>query len=147
MERGDADAMRLQLAEAFRADSFGGDAVRFRTSLELVESAELVLVHRDDHLAADVVRNFLLDAKAKEQLPPARAELRLQRTWRVVDARVNDAAVPARLMESRRPLLVRDDDAPGGPAHCELDGAREAEDPRPDHDRVGPPRKLRTHDH
>jgi hypothetical protein len=49
VECGDPGAVRFEFAESLRAITLEGDVVRDGSSLELVESAELVLVHGDDH--------------------------------------------------------------------------------------------------
>ena len=70
-----------------------------------------LLVGRDDDLAASLVRHAVLVAEAVERLAALRAQRRLQRTRRVVEARVDDAAVVARLVRGDRRLGLDDQQA------------------------------------
>jgi hypothetical protein len=132
VERRDADAVRLELAEPLRADALGRYAVRRRTTLELVEPPELIRARGDDDLPADLIRHGGGLAKAEEELPSARGEPCLQRARRVVDARVDDTAAPAGLVQRRSRLFVDNDDFPVGSSAGELPRGCQSDDTGPD---------------
>jgi hypothetical protein len=83
-------------------------------------------LERDDQLPAALGRDAVALA---ERVHPPRAldtEAGLQRTRRVVDARVDDAAVVAALVNGGLPLALDDGKADAGMALHELAGCREA---------------------
>jgi hypothetical protein len=133
----DPDAVGLELAQTLRADPLGGHAIRCSSPLELVEAAELAVFRGDDDLATDLVRDSGLVAEVKELLTSARTEACLQGARCVVDAAVNDAAAPTRLMESRTRLLLHHEYRPAGAPLRKLPGAGEADDSGSDDDSVG----------
>ena len=126
--------VRLQLAELVRIQPANvRHAVRLRAPLELAQPLELALVEGDDDLPAlDVADVALLAVRAQEP-DPASAELRLERSRRVVDAGVRDPAVPTRLVSRDRGLLLQDRDDRVRPELRQAARDGEADDPGAHH--------------
>jgi hypothetical protein len=74
------------------------DAIRRTSPRQFVETLVLPLVHRYHHLARPAVRYPLAFAEPIHLLHSLTAQLRLQAARLVVESRVNDATVVARLM-------------------------------------------------
>jgi hypothetical protein len=111
----DAGRMRLELAQRGAVEPADArDAVRGGAALELVEPRQLGRVDGDDELPASVERQALLLAVRAEQAGAAAAQRRLERAGGVIDARVDDAAVPPRLVERELGLLLEDGDRGAG---------------------------------
>src|SRR3954471_25014275 len=75
-------------------------AVRVPTTFQLGQAGQLALARGDDQLAAALRLDPVLRAVLVELPRALHAQLRLQRSGRVVDAGVDHAAVPGRLDES-----------------------------------------------
>ena len=86
MERGDAGAVRLELAQAVGSDALDGDAVRQGALVQALEPRKLIRVDRDNHLAADLVGHALGVAEVDQEGASPGAEASLQRPWLVIDA-------------------------------------------------------------
>src|SRR5262245_173272 len=116
VERAEADGRGLELAQSLRTDRLAGDAVRTSPLLELDEPRELRFVHGDDDLAADRKRHAFAGAEFLHHplAPPASG--RLQRPGPVVEAGVEHAGVPSRLVAGDAAFLLEDDDARVGEA-------------------------------
>jgi hypothetical protein len=115
--------MGLELAESLSANPLERNAVGDCAPLQFFKPSELLMVYGDDHLAADFMGNLLFCAEAEQEPPAPCAELRLQRTRRVVDTCVDDPAVSTGLVQGRLGFLFNDDDGPSRPASREFDGA------------------------
>ena len=100
MDARDAGRVRLDLAQLVALDpTQARHAVRRRPPLELAQAVELRRVERDDELPALAQRQPTLGAVGAQELAAAPAETRLERSRRVVDACVDDAAVVTGLVE------------------------------------------------
>ena len=126
--------MRLDLADRVALEpAHARHAVRLRAPLELAQALDLGLVDGDDELAALHVREVVLGAVGAEESDPTPAELGFQRSRRVVDPGVDDAAVTAGLVQSDVLLLLQDGDRGVG-SHLPQPACHgETEDP-PAHD-------------
>src|SRR3954468_5066624 len=124
----------LVAAEAAQA----GDAVRLPAALELVQAGQLGLVERDDQLAAALSDDLVLLAEQVQVARAADAQLRLQRSRDVVDARVDDAGVVAGLVAGDLRLLVDHRDRLARVPVRELARGGEADDPGSDDGDVRP---------
>src|SRR3954453_13011918 len=94
-----ARRVRLDLAQPVGVEApKARHAVRVAASLELVEAGQLALVEGDDQLAAALRLDPARVAVLVERTRALHAQRGLQRTGRVVDARVDDAARMARLV-------------------------------------------------
>src|SRR5262249_36757341 len=97
-ERRDVRGVRLDLAELGGLDAADArQPVRVAAALELVQSGPLLFACGHDDLAAAIDRDAVLLAVALEGEAALRARRRLERAGLVVEARVDDAAVAARL--------------------------------------------------
>ncbi len=107
MDTGDAGGVRLDLAQlvAFHPTN-PWHAVRLRPPLELAQTVELRPVERHDELPAFAQRQPTFGAVGAQELDAAAAETRLERSRRVVDPRVDHAAVVTRLVEPDVRLLL-----------------------------------------
>ena len=125
----DGGGVRLELAQLVALDPpQPGHGVRRASSLELAQPLELGLVDRDDELPALVVGEAALRAVGAQQLDAAPAQARLQRPGRVVDARVDDAAVAAGLVQRDVVLLLEHGHDRVGPELRQPPRDREPED-------------------
>src|SRR3989441_6041581 len=125
---------RLQAAGVEELDA--GQAVRPTALAQLRELAALVLARRHDELAAELDRDPAVLAVVDEELPSLDAEARLRRARRVVQARMDDAAVVPGLMTRYGGLFLEHQHAPRWVAQYELARRRQTEDPRADDDHV-----------
>src|SRR5262245_19652120 len=111
MQRSDAAAFRLELGNLRRADpAQTGHAVCLCSGLKVGEPRQLVPGDRHDQLPAALERDRVLLAELVHELGALDAELGLERAWRIVNARVDDAGVMAGLVLRHRAGLVDDDD-------------------------------------
>ena len=134
MQRGDPAGVRLELGELLRPDPPQAlDAVCAAARLELVETGDLRLVERDDHLAAALVRDPVLVAERVHPAHPVDAELRLERARLVIDPGVQHAGVVPGLMARDLALTLEQRDAQARTALQELARERESDDPAADH--------------
>jgi hypothetical protein len=141
----DPRAVRLELGDLLGAQPpQARHAVGRAAALELVEALELSFMQRDDHLAAalDIDAAFL--AVGVQAGCALDAHPRLQRAGLVVDARVDDAGVVARLPGPDLAGGVDDRHAQAGLAREQIPCGRQAQDPGADdgevvalHDRPG----------
>ena len=107
MQPGDAGRMGLDLPQLVSLEPpHARHAVLDRAPLELAQAAELGLVDGNDELAAFLVGDPPLGAVRLELRDPEAAEPGLQRSGRVVDARVHDAAVAPGLVRRDVGLLL-----------------------------------------
>ena len=133
IDRLDAGAVRLDLAEALRADQFQTrHAVRDAALVEILEARQFVLLGRDDHLADHVVGDAVLLAEVDQLLLAGHAEARFQRAGRVVDAGVQDAAVMAGLMLADLALFLQQHQPQARPAVQQFQRRRQPDDPAAD---------------
>lgn len=103
--------MRLNLANLVRLEpSQAGYAICLASALQLTQCGKLGLIGGDDQLADESVRNRPLVAEGRQPARSFDAQLRLERTWGVVDAAVDHAGVMTRLVGSYLWLLVDDED-------------------------------------
>src|ERR1019366_6239802 len=124
-----ADLMRLDLPEfRGRERAQAREAVLPRAALELREGGQLGLFRGDDELAADLVRDAVSLAERYEQAPAFHAGFRLLGARLVVEARMDDAAVVARLVRGDLLLLLEDHDGEARRALEQLQGCGEAHD-------------------
>jgi hypothetical protein len=86
MKRGDARAVRFDLAEALGTNPLGDDAVRGCATLQLCETRQFTVVHGDDDLPAELVWDAGVIAEALQLIAPASAKLRFEGARGVVDA-------------------------------------------------------------
>ena len=115
VQRGDPARVRLDRAQPGCVDEpHPRHAVGRGALVDALEARQLLLVRRDEDLAARLVGDPPLGAVGLEQRHAAPAQPRLQRAGLVVQARVHDAAVAPRLVRGDLALLLEDDDdAPG----------------------------------
>ena len=113
-----------------------GDTVLAAAPVQLLETRNLALRRRDDELAAALIRDLLAIAVLVEQLVPLDAQTRLERSRRVVDPRVDDAAVVSRLMARKLVLLLQQRQPDSGVTCDQLASDRETEDASADDDDV-----------
>ena len=137
VQRRRAAAVRLDLGDlAGRQAPQPRHLVLAPSPLELVEPAQLALVARDDQLPAALVLDPLGLAELVHLAGALDAQASLERAGHVVDARVDDAAVGARLAAGDgRPVLEHDRVEPGAAAG-QLAGDGQPEDPAPDDGQV-----------
>jgi hypothetical protein len=129
VERRDAACVGLDLGDPGRVDApQPGDAVRPRAPLDLLERRELALLGRDDQLAAALDANPVPLAERVQERRAADAEARLQRARRVVDPRVDDAAVVAGLVRGDARLPLEEDEPRLRPPQQQLARDGEPED-------------------
>ena len=105
--------------------------VRERAVLEPSSRGSSV-IERDDELAADVVRDLVLVGKPNQLSAALAAEPCLERPWRVVKARVDDAGVPPALVGRKLGFLVEHDNPEARLLEKEGVSGREADEPGPD---------------
>ena len=110
VQRGDPGGVRLDLAEPLGPDALDPHPIDAAAPLELDQLGAFVLVHRDDDLAADLVRDAARPAVLDHRHASRRAESRLLRTRRVVDAGVDHTRVAAGLVPGGCVLLLGDRD-------------------------------------
>jgi len=89
-------------------------------ALQLLQARKFALVGRDDHLAADLMRDAMLAAEGDHGGGAGDAQLRLQRAGAVIKARVDNAAVVAALVGGEAGSLLQDGEAQGGKAAPKL---------------------------
>ena len=123
-------------------DAEPADPVRCCTAFELRQARELALLDGDDQLAAALVREGALGDVLLERALAGRAELGLQRAWRVVDARMNHPRVVAGLMRRDLRFLLEQGQAKARTSVQESTRSREPEDACTDDDDVIRPRPL-----
>ena len=129
MERAQPRDVRLELAQTLGPDL--GDtrhAVGTTAPVQLVEPRELRLVGGDDHLAAAQHGDLSLLAVADQPFCALRAETRLERARRVVDATVDDPAGTAGLVQADLRLLVEDGDPQARMSQRQRARRRQAQD-------------------
>ncbi len=129
VERGDAGHVGLDLGEIVGFEPpQPGNAVLVCPFGEPPQRFELALLGRDDELAARVVGEVALGAVVAQEVQSAPAQPGLQRSGRVVDAGMHDAAVVGGLVAREGRLLLEHDDLRRGRGVGELAGGGEAED-------------------
>ncbi len=137
VERLDAGDARLELTEPLGPDQLdAGHAVRDGPAVQLGEPRPLGLVGRDDHLPAAEDRDPPLVAVPEQALRALDAQPRLERSGRVVDAAVHDAARAPGLVAGDAVLLLDEREPEARAARLQLPRDREPEDPASDDDRV-----------
>ena len=108
-------------------------SVRVCASLELAQAVELTLVEGHDELPALHVRQRAFRAIRPQEVDPAAEEAGLERPRRVVDPRVDHAAVVPRLVLSEFALSLEHDHARVRAAPLQLTRDRKPEDSPADH--------------
>ena len=94
LQRRDAAAVRFDLAQFRRVQpAQPGEAVGMSARFELVEARDLVVARRDDDLAADLVCDVMRTRECSHLANAGDGELRLRGARRVVEPRVQHAAV------------------------------------------------------
>jgi hypothetical protein len=136
VQRAQAGAVRLELAQALGPDLGRGHAVVARAAGQFFELRELGLARGDHDLAAALERHPALAAEALEQRLAVQAGARLHRPGLVVEAGVHHARVAAGLVEREVGFLLEHDHPPPAPLPRQGPGRRQPDDPAPDHDRV-----------
>jgi hypothetical protein len=111
-----------------------GRAVPGASPRELLEHADLGVLRGHDELAEGAVGDALAHAARVQALPTLHAEARLPRAGRVVDARMDHAAVPARRLAGDTAVALEHDHAPAGSRQGGTAG--EADHARAHHDDV-----------
>ena len=81
---------------------------------QLLERRHLRRVGGDDQLAGPRVRNVVLRAERVQPIAPLDAQPRLQRSGRIVDAGVNDAAVVGARLHPRAGMALEEADGLAG---------------------------------
>src|ERR1043165_5455865 len=95
----------------FRRESReAGQPVGTAAALQLIEGRQLTLVAGDNDLAAVLMGDAVLLAEAVHGFPAADAVFCLVRAGFVIQARVNDAAIVARLMGGEMVFGFQDND-------------------------------------
>ena len=131
MDCSDPAGMRLDLAKPVGLEAAQpGHPVLAAAALQLVQPGQLALVAGDDQLAAPLERDAALPAVLVQLARALDAEPRLQRPGRVVDPRVDDAAVVPRLVLRHGVLALEHDHARVRAAPLQLARHREPEDSR-----------------
>ena len=93
VKRLEPGGVRLELPQALGPDQLRSlDTVRHGPAMELFEPGKLLRGRGDDHLPATLERNPALLAEPGEPRRALDAEIRLQRSRRVVHTGVHDAA-------------------------------------------------------
>jgi hypothetical protein len=137
VQAGDARDVRLDLAQLRPGEpAQAGHPVGGAAALELVEAGELLLVEGDDELAVAAGGDPADVAVLVQPAGAVDAQAGLERAGLVVDARVDDAAVVARLVEADDVLALEHAEGAAGMAPEQLAGDGQADDARADDDEV-----------
>ena len=137
VQSGEARAVLLVVADARRPEpAHAVQPVGRRAVAEPLEPRQFVGRRRHHHLAGHAVRDRLAPAEVEQPLVAVAAQGRLQRPGRVVQARVDDAAVAPRLVQGDVPLLLEDQDRRARTLLEERPCDGEADDAPADDDRV-----------
>ena len=134
VDRGNPGTVRLDLAQPLGADPFAAHAVGRAVGERLLELRKLLLLDRDNHLAAHFPRNALARAELFHRRFARAAVLRPQRTGAIVDAGMEHARVAARLMLGDDVFLFEDDDRLAGKAFEKAVARRQSDDAAADND-------------
>jgi hypothetical protein len=127
----------LSLPNLLRADAAEPfDAVGLSARVDLGKRPEILLADGDDQLPVDAVGDPLLVTEPEQAIAPLSAESRLQRAGLVVDARVDDAAVVAALVEGEPLFLLEESDSGARSASKDLAGDRQADQSAADDEAV-----------
>src|SRR5690606_3272100 len=121
-----------ELRETRAIDLLAADAVRHAALVDLLERGKLGLIDRDDHLAADLEGDLLSLAELLHRELSLAAIHRLERTGLVIDPRMEDARVVARLMGADFALLLENDHARLRQTFEEAKRGGKADDSAPD---------------
>ena len=133
MDRRDAGRVGLELGQAVLVDLRAVHSVGLAPLVNPFQCGQLAVVDRDDHLAADLVRDSLGRAKLFHRLLAGPAVDRLERARLVVDARVEHARVVAGLMMGQLGFLLQHHDAPAGILPRDLIGRGETDNSSANH--------------
>ncbi len=129
VQGGDPPAMRLHVGElGGRQPPQPGYLVLPSAPLQLVQGRQFARIARHDHLPAAVVADPVLVAELVHLARALHAQARLERPGHVVDARVDDPAVGARLTARHRGSSLEHDRAQPGPAPRQLARHRQSDD-------------------
>ena len=137
VDAGEADAVRLELADLFRADAVADDAVLRAAFDERFHPREFGFFDGDDDLAAEVEGDVLARAELLHRGFAGAAIDRFERAGPVVDAGMHDAGVAAGLMAGDGGFLFEDGDGAAGEAFEEAVGGGQADDTAADDDEIG----------
>ena len=125
----DSGRVRFELANPLGADLFESfDPVRLAPLANRGEGRELALVQSDDELAAVLERDPVIRSEPLERGLALAAELRLPRSGRVVEARVQHSAVVAGLMRPEGRLLFEENETQPRPTLEKAIRRREPQD-------------------
>ena len=140
VKRGEAGGVGLELLEARRIESAEAlQSVGAPPGLQFHEPGEMLRPGRDDDLPARLEGDSLPCAEVRQRVPSLGAERGLQRPGTVVEAGVDDAAVPSGLVGGEAGLRFQEKHRRPERA-CEGEGRRHPDDPAADHGHVGPER-------
>src|SRR5579863_4421173 len=91
--------MRLNLAQLLGADETkSGQPIRLAATAQLFQPREFLLVSRYNNFAADFIRKIVRAAKFDHLPRTLDTQLRLQRSWFVINARMNHSAIVVALV-------------------------------------------------
>jgi hypothetical protein len=135
VQAGDAGELGLQRQDlGLRHPNHVGHAVGVRLLLYLFKFSDLGLVRSHDQFAAAPMRHPMRHAVFVQQLLAGDAAARLQRSFRVIDAGVDDLRIARAGMGADRVLGLEDHHLASGHGEATRDG--EADHARADDDRV-----------
>ena len=134
-EGGAGRHVRLHPADGGGIDDLQvGDAVGLASRAQALQLGPRFLGAGDDQLSAAPVRYFVPGAEPVERLAALDAEPGLEGAGRIVDARVDDAAVVGAGLGAEAGMAL--DQADGAPGAGGLSRARQADDAASDHDQI-----------
>ena len=133
MQSLDPRDVRFDRAQLARVEECALHAVRSGACLQRAEARAFVLGRGDDGLAAALVGEVVVGTEGLEERAPAQAETSLQAVRHVIEPAVNDARVPACLVEAHGGLLVEHGHRRRASASEGLTGDGETHDSAADH--------------
>src|SRR5207237_10366911 len=107
--------VRFMLADALGAEHLEvRDAICAAAAKEFCETGQFGRLGGDDELARPTVRDPVLVTERRQPPRALDAQTRLERAWRVIDARMDDAAVVTSLMGGNNALLLENGQTKAG---------------------------------
>src|SRR5579863_1094448 len=100
--------MRLNLVQLIGADETkSGQPVRLAATLQLFQTREFLRVSRHNDFAADFIRKIVRAAELDHLPRTLDTQLRLQRSWFVINARMNHSAIVVALVLADASLFLQ----------------------------------------